>query len=109
MDLFISPFPWAFTTAYIILSAALVGSVFRLLTGPTHYDRIVASDLIAAVVMCLSGVIALDTGRRIFFDIALAIAVIAFLGAVAFARHLERLALDDPENNAGRNESGEGD
>ncbi len=99
MEWFAYPHSWVFPLVYGILTIAFTGCVVRLIVGPTPYDRIVASDLISAVIMCLAAVYALETGHRIFFDIALAIAVIAFLGAVAFSRHLERLSIEEPEKS----------
>jgi len=94
------PLPgWALPVGYVLLSIALVGTLIRLIIGPSPYERIVAADVVAAVVMCFAGLFALETGDRFLFDIALAIAVIAFLGAVAFARHLERLAFDPVESD----------
>ncbi|MEO0453615.1 MAG: monovalent cation/H+ antiporter complex subunit F [Verrucomicrobiota bacterium] len=92
--------PWAIQTAYVILTISLLSCFWRILKGPSHFDRIVSSDLLAAIIMCFSGVLALETGIRFFLDLAMAIAVIAFIGAVALSRHLERAALqktDDEE------------
>lgn len=108
MNWFVYPHEWVFPLVYAILSIALVGCVVRLIIGPTPYDRIVASDLISAVIMCIAAVYALETGHRIFFDIALAIAVIAFLGAIAFSRHLERLSIQESGNNASLGEADSG-
>jgi multicomponent Na+:H+ antiporter subunit F len=85
---------WGLDGAFILLSLSLVGCLWRLIAGPTPYDRIVASDLTAAIVMCFAVVLSLETGLRYMLDLGLAIAVIAFLSAVAFSRHLERSALE---------------
>ena len=84
--------PWAFPAAYGMLSVALLLACYRLFAGGSVFDRIVALDVIAGIVLCSAAVFAIETGSRFFLDISLAIAVITFLGSVAFARHLDRSA-----------------
>jgi multicomponent Na+:H+ antiporter subunit F len=38
---------------------------------------------------------AIDTGQRVFLDTAIVLALITFLGTVAFAQYLERRARDE--------------
>jgi multicomponent Na+:H+ antiporter subunit F len=75
--------------ALSILSLALVLASYRLLRGPSLPDRVIALDLIAMVVVSIIGVYCIFTGVWYFLDIALVLALLAFLGTVAFARYLE--------------------
>lgn len=81
---------WTFQIAYAILILGVLSSFIRLIKGPSLPDRIVALDLIAAIVMCFAAVHAADTGQTHYLDAALAIAVIAFIGTIAFARFIEK-------------------
>jgi len=81
---------WATVAAYGAMTAAFAFAVIRLLIGPSLPDRIVALDLAAAVVMCFAVVHAIETGATHYFDAALAVAVVAFVGTVAFARYIEK-------------------
>jgi len=90
MDLYLELPCWAITFAYAAITAALILAVIRLLIGPSLPDRIVALDLAAAIVMCFAVVHAIDTGTTHYLDAALAIAVIAFIGTVAFSRYIEK-------------------
>ncbi len=83
-------FAWALDAGYTMVAVALALIVWRLLAGPTQFDRIVAIDFISALVMCLAGLYSLETGEKLFLDIALAVAIITFMGTVAFAKHLEK-------------------
>ena len=74
---------------YLMLAAGFLLSLYRLIMGPTVYDRIIALDLVSALIMCSLGVYCVDTGQFVFLDVILAIALIAFLGTVAFARYLD--------------------
>ena len=75
-----------------MLSTALVLAFVRLVRGPTLPDRVVALDLLSALIVGFISVSAIETGQRILLEVAIVLALIAFLGTVAFARYLERRA-----------------
>lgn len=81
---------WALQTARILVSAAMLLCFVRIWRGPTIFDRIVALDLIAALIMAHMVLLVFASGFVSFLDAAGAIAVISFLATVAFARYLER-------------------
>lgn len=76
------------TFAYISLSLALILSFIRLVKGPSLPDRIVALELIASIVIGLFGLNAIETGVSAYLDIAIVLALTAFLVAVGFARFI---------------------
>ncbi len=84
----IIPF-WATQTAYSFLIASLAIATWRLIVGPSLFDRVLSMDLISAIVMCIASVFALETGNPVFLEISVAIAIVTFLGTIAFARYLE--------------------
>ena len=65
----------------------------RLARGPSTPDRIVALDLIAVITMGTIVSYIFLTGQVVFLYAAVVLALIAFLGTVAYARFLERRAL----------------
>jgi multicomponent Na+:H+ antiporter subunit F len=65
-------------------------ALYRLIKGPHFPDRVVAIDLMASVGIGIVAVYALATEDVAVFDIALVIALLSFLGTVAFAYYLER-------------------
>ncbi len=81
---------WVFQAAYAVLALGIACAFIRMVKGPSLPDRIVALDLISAIVMCFAAVHAVDTGQTHYLDAALAIAVIAFIGTIAFARFIEK-------------------
>ncbi|MEM1158225.1 MAG: cation:proton antiporter [Verrucomicrobiota bacterium] len=87
---------WVFQAAYAVLALGVFCAFVRMVRGPSLPDRIVALDLISAIVMCFAAVHAVDTGQTHYLDAALAIAVIAFIGTIAFARFMEKRK-GDPE------------
>jgi len=74
----------------VILALALVLAFARLVLGPTLPDRIVAMDLIGVLTAGLIVVSAAATAERAFLDAAMVIALLAFVGTVAYARFVER-------------------
>ena len=77
---------------FTMLSVALFLAFVRLVLGPSLTDRVVALDLIAVITVGFVAVYAIDTGQRIFLDVAIVVALITFLGTVAFAQYVERRA-----------------
>lgn len=73
-----------------MLGVALLVAVVRLLKGPTLPDRVVAMDLLGVLVVGLIVVLAAWTGVRTTLDAAIVIALIGFLGTIAYATYVER-------------------
>ena len=76
--------------ALMTLGVALILAVVRLVRGPTLPDRIVAMDLIGVLVICLIVVLAASTSVRATLDAAIVIALIGFVGTVAYATYVQR-------------------
>lgn len=78
------------TLTFILMSLALVVVFIRLVKGPTLPDRVVALELMASIMVGIIGVHAIYTGSGSFIDVAIVMALTAFLAAIGFARFLER-------------------
>ena len=76
----------------VILLVAMVLAFFRIVYGPKNADRIIALDLLSVLVVAFVALYAVFSGEQAFLDVAIAYALVAFLGTVAFARYLERSA-----------------
>lgn len=72
------------------IGAALLTAFVRLVKGPTLPDRIVAMDLFGMLVVGLIVVLAGRSGVRETLDAAIVIALIGFLGTIAYATYVER-------------------
>lgn len=75
---------------FIILCLALVVTFIRLVLGPTLPDRVVMLELMALLTMAFIGLYTIQSGHSAFLDVALVLALTAFLAAVGFARYLEK-------------------
>lgn len=79
-----------FFIALTMLALAAGLTFMRLVKGPTLPDRVIALDLIGALMVCLLVVMAGMTAQESFLDVAMVVALISFVGTVAYARYIER-------------------
>lgn len=72
--------------ALVLLSMALLVTVWRIIRGPTLPDRVLGLDMLVAIAIGLIAVVAIRTGFNLYIDIAIALGLVGFLATVAFAR-----------------------
>ena len=84
----------------LLVTVGAIAACVRLVLGPSSADRIVALDLITVLLVALSALLALTTGKVAYLDLCIALALVGFLATVAFARYVERRpsALDESED-----------
>jgi multicomponent Na+:H+ antiporter subunit F len=73
-----------------LLSVAVILAFVRLVRGPSLPDRVVALDLMSALGIGIIAAYAIATEQPVFLDVASVLALITFLGTVAFAYYLEQ-------------------
>ncbi|QCU89159.1 K+/H+ antiporter subunit F [Thiomicrorhabdus sediminis] len=76
--------------AFLLISIALILSFYRLIKGPSLPDRILALDTLyinSIAILVLSG---LYLNSNLYFEAALLIAVMGFVGTVALSKYLLR-------------------
>lgn len=80
----------AITMAQIILGVAMGCATFRILRGPRAQDRVLGLDALYLTAMLLLLTYGIQTGRTLFFEAALIIGLLGFVGTVALAKFLMR-------------------
>ena len=77
-----------------LTALALTGfmALIRLWLGPSLPDRVVASDFLATVVIAVIALYGMATDQAALLDAALVVALLSFLGTVAFAHYIDRRA-----------------
>ncbi len=73
-----------------IMALSLILAFVGLIRGPSLPNRVVSLDLLTTIGIGLIAVYAVVTDQPIFLDIAVVLALISFLGTIAFAFYLER-------------------
>lgn len=78
-----------------ILALSVILVFIRLFRGPSIGDRIISLDLLITVGVAIIAVYSIITDQSTFLDIAMILALIAFLGTVAFSYYLEKRERSD--------------
>ena len=80
----------AVTIAFVCIAAALLLNFWRLVRGPTMPDRILALDTMYINTAALLVLFGIHLGLTVFFEAALLIALMGFVGTVALCKYLLR-------------------
>ncbi|WP_316817723.1 monovalent cation/H+ antiporter complex subunit F [Pedobacter nyackensis] len=73
-----------------ILTISVILVFIRLFKGPEVVDRVIALDLIITIGIAFITVYSIRTLEPIFLDVAMILALIAFLGTIAFSFYLDK-------------------
>ncbi|PRD52627.1 monovalent cation/H+ antiporter complex subunit F [Sphingobacterium gobiense] len=73
-----------------ILSISVMLVFIRLFKGPSLVDRVIALDLVITIGIGIITVYSIRSNQEVFLDVAIILALIAFLGTVAFAYYIEK-------------------
>lgn len=77
-------------SAILIISAATIGLIYRVIKGPTTPDRVVALDAIGINLVAIVALISIALNTSAFVEVILLIGILAFIGTVAFSKYLEK-------------------
>ncbi|MFO8007429.1 MAG: cation:proton antiporter [Candidatus Brocadiia bacterium] len=69
--------------------------LYRLQQGPTAPDRTVAVDTLGTLVVGFCALYAIHTGEVFYLNVAIAWALLSFVGTIALAKYLEGKAFDE--------------
>lgn len=81
---------WSLTAAQAMLTLAMGLATWRMVRGPRAQDRILAIDSFYLSGMLLLVVFGIQTGRTIYFEAALIVALLGFVSTAALAKFLMR-------------------
>lgn len=82
-----------------ILTIAMIGIIIRLVKGPTVADRIVALDALGIGLVSTAALVSIIADTIFFSEIILLIAIIAFIGTVAFSKFIEKGAIIEVDDD----------
>ncbi len=81
--------------AMVAIAASMLVTMVRLLRGPTVPDRVISLDLLTLQALGMTCAAAIFYDQSDFLDAAIILALLAFLSTIAFARHVERRAMQE--------------
>lgn len=79
---------FAIAAAVAMVASAMGLNLWRLARGPSRPDRILALDTLAINTIALVMLFGMALGSDIFFDVALLIAMMGFVGTAALCKFL---------------------
>jgi multicomponent K+:H+ antiporter subunit F len=80
----------AMTTAFVCIAIALLLNFWRLVRGPSLPDRILALDTMYINTVALLVLFGIHQSLAVYFEAALLIALMGFVGTVALCKYLLR-------------------
>lgn len=81
---------WSLLIAQVMLGFAMACATWRILRGPRAQDRVVGIDALYLNGMMLLLAFGIRSGTAIYFEAALVIAILGFVGTAALAKFLMR-------------------
>lgn len=76
------------TLALVVLIVLAFATTWRVLTGPTLPDRLLAGDLTIAIVTFILAMVAVLGGSEFYLDAALVAALLAFTSTIVLAKFI---------------------
>jgi multicomponent K+:H+ antiporter subunit F len=81
---------FALTFGFTAMGLAMLLNIVRLVKGPDTVDRVTALDTLYINTIAVLMLVGIRIGSDIFFEAALLIAMMGFVGTVALAKHIRR-------------------
>ena len=81
---------WSVAAAQLMIVAAMGCYAYRVVRGPRAQDRILSLDALYVNAMLVLVIFGMKTGTTTYFEIALIIGLLGFVGTVALAKFLMR-------------------
>ena len=83
-----------FNIALVAVTLAIMLTLYRLIKGPTIYDRVLAENAIGTKAVVILVLIGFAYGRPHFLDLAVVYTLINFITTIAFLKYTEMGRLD---------------
>jgi len=74
---------------FAFVGLGIMFSLYRLIKGETHFDRVVSIDVINVCIIGVLVTIALMTRNELYLDVAIVYSILGFLETIVFAKFLE--------------------
>jgi len=79
--------------SYVIMPALSISTLlvfYRFIIGPNVMDRVVALELLISIGIASITIFSIVSENATFLDVAMILALIAFLGTVAYSYYIEK-------------------
>lgn len=86
--------------ALLLVILSILGLLVRIYLGPSTPDRLVALDAIGVTLISSTALLSVLFGTKFFMEVILLIAIMSFIGTVAFAKFVEKGEIIDRDRNS---------
>ncbi|KOP78046.1 cation:proton antiporter [Lysinibacillus sp. FJAT-14745] len=74
----------------VVICLSMIAVIYRMVKGPSASDRVVALDSLGVSVISLIGLFSVLVETSFFLEIILLLAILSFIGTVAFSKFIEK-------------------
>lgn len=85
---------------FILITLSVIGLLIRLFLGPTTPDRLIALDAFGVVIISATALLSVLFGTGFFMEIILLIAIMSFIGTIAFSKFIEKGEIIERDRNS---------
>ncbi|MDR4889395.1 Na(+)/H(+) antiporter subunit F1 [Fredinandcohnia sp. QZ13] len=86
--------------ALVFLSVSTIAYIYRVIKGPSIPDKVIALDAIGVNLVGITAIISIILRSNSFLEVILLIAIVAFVGTVAFSKFLEKGVVIEHDRDA---------
>ncbi|MDX6153364.1 MULTISPECIES: Na(+)/H(+) antiporter subunit F1 [Marinococcus] len=79
-----------YITAATLVSISILLTLYRVFKGPSMPDRVIALDVIGIQLISVTALFCIILNTSAFIEVMLLLAILAFIGTVAFAKYIEK-------------------
>ncbi|MEK5331623.1 MULTISPECIES: Na(+)/H(+) antiporter subunit F1 [unclassified Lysinibacillus] len=76
--------------AIVVICLSMIAVIFRMVKGPSASDRVVALDSLGVSLISLIALFSILVETSFFLEIVLLLAILSFIGTVAFSKFIEK-------------------
>jgi len=84
----------------ILVLLSMVGLLYRVFRGPSTPDQLVALDAISVMLISAIALLSMLFKTHFFIEVILLIAIISFIGTVAFSKFIEKGEIIERDRNS---------
>ncbi|MFJ7922528.1 Na(+)/H(+) antiporter subunit F1 [Lysinibacillus fusiformis] len=77
-------------TVIVVICLSMIAVIYRMIKGPSASDRVVALDSLGVTLISLIGLFSILVETSFFLEIILLLAILSFIGTVAFSKFIEK-------------------
>ncbi|KPN89399.1 Na(+)/H(+) antiporter subunit F1 [Lysinibacillus irui] len=74
----------------VVICLSMIAVIYRMVKGPSASDRVVALDSLGVSLISLIGLFSILVETSFFLEIILLLAILSFIGTVAFSKFIEK-------------------